>query len=211
MTIFRRPIFIAFFSFFVWNFIAAPPVLESNSKTTLSPAEEQEKEKWGLEYGKYVKEVISVLESDPVFAEKIKNASEEDVKSGKIAQLLDFVGHDLRTKLDELKRVELEKLRFYADEKEKLRQLPGHLGHEKPNFDENDLKALMLQTSKDLEIINEKIELERKRQEMKLEYENRRRKQQLSGAELEKTLKEEELAKRQAQDVKMNHPVSGVK
>ena len=73
-----------------------------------------------LEYNKYLKEVVSVLESDPEFKKRIENATSEDIKTGRIATHLDFVHHNLRSKLDELKRKEVERLRHLVNRKAKL-------------------------------------------------------------------------------------------
>lgn len=89
-----------------------------------------------LEYERYLKEVVSALESDPDFRQKLDNASEIDVRvshilnvliksrntkkkncnlqSGKIAHELEYVNHHVRTKLDEIKRREIERLRLMA-------------------------------------------------------------------------------------------------
>ena len=45
---------------------------------------------------------------------KLGTAEVDDIKSGKIARELHFVDHNVRTKLDELKRRELERLRHLA-------------------------------------------------------------------------------------------------
>lgn len=64
-----------------------------------------------LEYERYLKEVVEALESDPEFRKKLNEASEDDVRSGNIAHELEFVNHKVRTKLDEIKREEIERLR----------------------------------------------------------------------------------------------------
>ncbi len=58
-----------------------------------------------------MKEVVNLLESDKSFKELIEKASPEDIKSGKIATQLQFVQHHVRTKLDELKRKEIDRMR----------------------------------------------------------------------------------------------------
>lgn len=67
-----------------------------------------------LEYERYLKEVVGLLESDPEFRKKLDSANEVDIRSGKIAQELELVDHNVRSKLDELKRNELERLRGLA-------------------------------------------------------------------------------------------------
>lgn len=76
------------------------------------------------------------------------------VQSGKIAEELDFVAHNVRTKLDELKRVELDRLRklarqqFEQENEIDTRHLkigePEHLDHVNPHtFEIADLKKLI--------------------------------------------------------------------
>ncbi|KAF7480381.1 hypothetical protein GHT09_008386 [Marmota monax] len=66
----------------------------------------------GLYYHRYLQEVINVLETDGHFREKLQAANAEDIKSGKLSRELDFVSHHVRTKLDELKRQEVSRLRM---------------------------------------------------------------------------------------------------
>ena len=64
-----------------------------------------------LEYHRYLREIVNVLETDPAFKQMIENANADDIKTGKIASHLELVNHNVRTKLDELKRKEIERLR----------------------------------------------------------------------------------------------------
>lgn len=89
-----------------------------------------------LHYDRYLREVIDYLEKDAHFKEKLQKANLNDVKvfvcvcasvcvcdvlmdlctsclqQGKLSKELDFVHHGLRTKLDELKREEMNRLRM---------------------------------------------------------------------------------------------------
>lgn len=68
-------------------------------------------------------------------------------QTGKIADELDYVGHHIRSKLDELKRQELDRLRdiarkAYGDQSSG----PGHVDHQNPHsFEKQDLQKLILQ------------------------------------------------------------------
>ncbi|KAJ8399926.1 hypothetical protein AAFF_G00406560 [Aldrovandia affinis] len=66
----------------------------------------------GLYYDRYLREVIEVLETDPHFREKLQTANTEDIKNGRLSKELDLVGHHVRTRLDELKRQEVSRLRM---------------------------------------------------------------------------------------------------
>jgi len=93
-------------------------------------------------------------------------------QTGKIASELEFVNHNVRSKLDELKRQELERLRHLAikeyeihqaqkvehenddnedDENEidhDVKKLPYHLDHHNPHsFEIEDLRKLIVQVS----------------------------------------------------------------
>jgi hypothetical protein len=61
-----------------------------------------------LEYKRYLNEVIQLLRTDPKYAEEMKKkrAPEDNVPS-KLAENLNVVSSDIRTKLDEIKRLEL--------------------------------------------------------------------------------------------------------
>lgn len=66
----------------------------------------------GLYYDRYLREVIEVLETDPHFREKLQTANTEDIKNGRLSKELDLVSHNVRTRLDELKRQEVSRLRM---------------------------------------------------------------------------------------------------
>lgn len=79
-----------------------------------------------LEYHRYLKEVVNLLESDKDFKELIEKASPEDIKTGKIAAQLQFVQHHVRTKLDELKRKEIDRMRELIGRKAKMNNSKIH-------------------------------------------------------------------------------------
>jgi lipopolysaccharide biosynthesis regulator YciM len=78
--------------------------------------------------------VVEILENDPEFKRKLENASTDDIKvgktlfdqlrispivcqSGNIAQHLSLVQHHVRTKLDEAKQREMNRLRDLVGQK----------------------------------------------------------------------------------------------
>lgn len=89
-------------------------------------ANKAEKDDWRKEedpaYVKYLKQVIEILEEDENFAKKLENVTEEDIRTGKIAEEIDFASHHIRTRLDELKRKEIESQRQLLRKKEDLRR-----------------------------------------------------------------------------------------
>lgn len=83
----------------------APPVKEKQAE------EARVKDEDLPEYARYLRQVVQILEKDEDYVQKLMNASDDDLRSGKVADGIDFVRHDVRTKLDELKRQEIERQR----------------------------------------------------------------------------------------------------
>ncbi|XP_059616068.1 nucleobindin-2 [Phlebotomus argentipes] len=133
-----------------------------------------------LEYQNYLKEVVSVLESDPDFREKLNNVDEVDIQNGKIAHELEYVNHRVRTKLDEIKRTELERLRQLAIKQYEMTndidrdhlKIPQHLDHSNQyTFEVEDLKKLIHKAGNDLAEADRLRREEFKRYEMQKEFE----------------------------------------
>ncbi|XP_068082227.1 nucleobindin-2 isoform X2 [Anabrus simplex] len=168
----------------------------------------------GIEYNRYLKEVVTALESDPEFREKLEKAEDVDIRTGKIAQELDYVNHNIRTKLDELKRQELERLRHLASKEyelkngidtEHLKIAPEHIDHSNPHtFEIEDLRKLIAKTTADLAEADKKRRQEFKEYEMLKEYEKQ---QKLKTADEENRKKLEEELKEQENKHKKHEPL----
>ncbi|XP_049294988.1 nucleobindin-2 [Anopheles funestus] len=169
-----------------------------------------------IEYNKYLQEVVSVLESDPVFADKLQKAAESDIRSGVIAQELEYVGHHVRSRLDELKRVELQRLKELATKQFELTneidrdhlKISEHVDHSNPHtFEIDDLKKLILKTSQDLMENDRRRREEFKQYELQKEFEKQEKLRNLDE-EHRKTY-EEDLKRQQAKHdnhEKIHHP-----
>ncbi|GAB0099894.1 NUCB1 [Sergentomyia squamirostris] len=169
-----------------------------------------------LEYKNYLQEVVSVLESDPDFREKLNKVDEVDIRTGKIAQELDYVNHHVRTKLDEIKRTELERLRQLAikhfemsnDIDREHLKIPEHLDHTNQHtFEVEDLKKLIQKASSDLTEADKLRREEFKRYEMQKEFEKQERLRTMDEEHRKKY--EEELKKMQEKHNKhdkIHHP-----
>ena len=116
--------------------------------------EEAKKDEWRKEddpaYVKYLKQVIEILEEDENFAKKLENVTEEDIRSGKIADEIDFASHHIRTRLDELKRKEIESQRQLLRKQEDVRRgihreywNPLNDRNNPNTFEVDDLKRLL--------------------------------------------------------------------
>ena len=113
----RKPVIVCCFLIGLAILCVAPPV----KKEKRVKAETEGEEKGDPEYARYLKQVIEILENDDDYVKKLLNASEEELRTGQVADDLDLVKHDVRTKLDELKRQEVERQRMIR------RQMNDHL------------------------------------------------------------------------------------
>ncbi|KAJ0002247.1 hypothetical protein NQD34_002043 [Periophthalmus magnuspinnatus] len=177
----------------------------------------------GLHYDRYLREVIDFLEKDQHFREKLHNTDMEDIKQGKLAKELDFVSHNVRTKLDELKRQEVNRLRtlikakqdieggndIAVDHQALLKQFE-HLNHMNPHtFEVEDLDRLIKSATKDLENYDKERHEEFKKYEMMKEHERREHLKTLNEEDRKKEEEHyEEMKKKHADHPKVNHPGS---
>ncbi|KFD53392.1 hypothetical protein M514_05656 [Trichuris suis] len=202
-----------FIIFFVGLQLSCTPCLCRYVKqhSTLPPPPPDYFKEYNLDYERYLKEVVTALESDSAFAERLRNATPEEIQSGKIAEALDFVGHGVRTKLNQIKLVEIERLRRALEEARDRKNDPAHLehlDHAKEAFDKRDLEKLIRKTAKDLEIMDQQRQQEYKRHEMDEELEFRHSLKNMT-AEQRKAAEEarnEEL--RKLKETKLQHPGS---
>ncbi|KAI7803220.1 putative nucleobindin-1 [Triplophysa rosa] len=177
----------------------------------------------GLYYDRYLREVIEVLETDPHFREKLQTANTDDIKSGRLSKELDLVGHHVRTRLDELKRQEVSRLRMLLkakldstntqsvqmDHASLLRQFEHLDPHNQNTFEAKDLELLIATATKDLENYDAERHEEFKRYEMLKEHERREYLKSLDQEKREKEEKRiEELKEKHRQHPKVNAPGS---
>ncbi|XP_051963172.1 nucleobindin-2-like [Xyrauchen texanus] len=210
----------------VLSCVKAVPISIDKTKVKLPEAAVKESPQsvdTGLHYDRYLREVIDFLEKDQHFREKLHNTDMEDIKQGKLANELDFVSHHVRTKLDELKRQEVSRLRtlikakhgveggndIAVDHQALLKQFE-YLNHMNPHtFQVEDLDRLIKSATKDLENFDKERHEEFKRYEMMKEHE---RQEHLKTLDEEGKRKEEEhyeeMKKKHADHPKVNHPGS---
>lgn len=147
------------------------------------------------------------------------------MKSGKLSQELDFVSHNVRTKLDELKRQEVSRLRMLLKAKMDAKQEPSeHLQVDHMNllkqfehldpqnqhtFEARDLELLIQTATRDLAQYDAAHHEEFKRYEMLKEHERRRYLESLGEEqrkEAERKLQEQQ--RRHREHPKVNVPGS---
>ncbi|XP_062318074.1 nucleobindin-2b isoform X1 [Osmerus eperlanus] len=210
----------------LWLSVQAVPI--AVDKTKVNPPEEKleapQSADTGLHYDRYLREVIDFLEKDQHFREKLHNTDMEDIKLGKLAKELDFVSHHVRTKLDELKRQEVNRLRMLIkakqdaegknadiniDHQSLLKQFE-YLNHMNPHtFEVEDLDRLIKSATNDLENFDKERHEEFKRYEMTKEHERRERLKSLDDEQRKREEEHyEEMKKKHADHPKVNHPGS---
>ncbi|XP_070562275.1 nucleobindin-2-like [Ptychodera flava] len=177
----------------------------------------------GLEYDRYLKEVINVLEEDPDFRKKLEEADIKDIKSGKIASEINFVGHKVRSKLDELKRQEVNRLRMVAREQMErqngvrrfdkgimMNEMLGHVDVTNTRtFEEADLAKLIQKATRDLDAMDKNRKEDFKKYEMEKEMARREKLKEMSEAKREAAKREwEESKTKRKEHPKVNHPGS---
>merc|ERR1712226_724215 len=142
-------------------------------------------EQWdlGIEYNRYLQEVVQVLESDPEFRKKLEDSDVDKIRDGSIAEELKFVNHGLRSKLDDVKRKEVDRLRKLAVkqyennrgiDRQNLK-MPGHIDVSNHQFDVEDLRKLIKSTTNDLEEADKKRRDDFKKYEMEKKFEKEER------------------------------------
>ncbi|KAK3912820.1 Nucleobindin-2, partial [Frankliniella fusca] len=206
------------------NGVVAPPV---TSSTTKSPNDinsaDQAQDDFNVEYDRYLKEVVQALESDPQFRDKLQKAEDADIRSGKIAHELEYVNHAVRSRLDEVKRTEMERLRKYARKAYELQHGmdtehlgiqsvpdPEHLDETNPDtFEVEDLRRLIAKTTKDLAEADKKRREEFKEYEMQKEFEKHEKVKNMTEEEKKKFEAEvHEMEEKHKKHDPLHHPIS---
>ncbi|KAJ6644268.1 Nucleobindin-2, partial [Pseudolycoriella hygida] len=166
-----------------------------------------------LEYERYLKEIVEALETDPDFREKLNKATEDDIRSGNIARELEYVNHNVRNKLDEIKREEIERLRELIKKKYQLENhideehlkitSLAHVDHDNVHtFEIKDLQKLIMKVSEDLSAADKARREEFKQYELEKEFEKQ---EKLRGYE-DDSRPEHEAEMRRLEEKHNNHP-----
>ena len=185
----------------------------------------------GLEYEKYLKEVVSILEADPDFKKKLESARPEDVLDGTIAKELQNLNHSVRTRLDEAKRREMQRLRHLINKQlQRNNQFKGkqmkdldhelqlkiiksthqHMDTKSVYFDSEDLNNLIRKSRSDLEERDRQRREEFKKYEMEKRFQKDMRLNAINDTDERKVVQEEmeRLEAKHNQHGKLKHPMS---
>ncbi|KAG7523018.1 nucleobindin-2 [Solea senegalensis] len=207
----------------LWLCIQSVPITNRTKEKLDEEEEPSQNAGIRLHYQRYLQEVLEYLEEDPHFREKLKTVNMDELMEGKFSKGLDFVHHSVRTKLDELKREEMNRLRMLvrakiAAETDKggtvdhrvLLKYSEYLNHMNPEkFEAEDLDRLLQTTLKNLEDFDKEHHEEFKRYEMMKEHERRERLKNMNEEDRKKAEQDhEEMKKKRAEHPKVNHPGS---
>ncbi|KAK0397132.1 hypothetical protein QR680_001998 [Steinernema hermaphroditum] len=177
---------------------------------------EQQKPLYEFTYSRYLEQVVKVLESDPKFAERLKQMPEADIKSGKIADHIDDLGPDVFEQLTKAKLGEIERLRetitkqIEKDGGAHNVKVPEHLDvNNWEKFGKEDLRKLIVKTVSDMDEIDRQRRDEFKEYEMKKKAEEDHRLAQMTPEERKKAEEEINAQKQRHNDhEKLKHPGS---
>jgi len=176
--------------------LVAPPVAPKKKEAVKEagsedqPAKKTKHEEQDAEYFRYLTQVVGELEKDPEFKKKLHNATEDDIRTGKIAEHLHGVDHEIRTKLDEIKRMEVQYQQdLVRQKKDHMRGIdrnywnPVH--HDNTDtFEIDDMKKLL---SKHNDMMNEQDDKRKKEfKEYELEKEHKHREERKKMTEDQK-------------------------
>nr|WBW70116.1 venom protein [Lampona murina] len=215
-----RKISILLVMFLVLKMVVAPPVDQKKKDNDKKDKDKPEElDDFGLEYGRYLQQVVQALEEDKEFAKKLENISAEEIKSGRIAKELEFVKHNVRSKLDELKRIEMDRLRKLLQEQLERTELgldrkgvkiPKHLDIDNPHsFEMDDLKKLIQTATNDLEELDRQRREEFKKYELEKEAKYRESLKNMTDDEKKETEKHhQEMLAKHKDHPKVHHPGS---
>lgn len=200
----------------------APESAEAAIDENVEPASSVDDMDTGLQYDRYLKNILKILESDGELKKKLETAELEDIRSGKISNEIQGLPADLRRKLNEEKQAELARLRKVTaaaaalDKGEKIRpsaylkSIAEHLDHKTVHsFGPDDLTQLIQAATKDLNMFDDERHEEFKKHEMQKELRRKEKMKKLDEQQREKA--EEDHRKRMeelAQQQKINHPGS---
>lgn len=199
--------------------IVGPPVDKKAAEAGEGP-KQNETQDWnlGLEYNKYLQEVVQILESDPEFRKKLETAKVDEIRDGTIAKELEFLNHGVRSKLDEVKRGELERLRHLAQKQYEMSQgidrkhmkIPQHLEIKHPSFEVADLQKLIKQTTDDLEEADKQRRDDFKKYEMEKKFEKEMRLNAINDTQERKVVQEEmeKMEAKHREHEKLKHPMT---
>ncbi|TMS36727.1 hypothetical protein L596_003823 [Steinernema carpocapsae] len=205
--------------------VAPPPKRPPAAESVQQQAEEQHQQEqptdqqrplYEFAYSRYLEQVVKVLESDPKFAERLKQMPEQDIKAGKIADHIDDLGPDVFDQLTKAKLAEIERLRksitkqIEKDGGAHNVKVPEHLDvNNWEKFGKEDLRKLIQKTVTDMDEIDRQRREDFKEYELKKKAEEDHRLAQMTPEERKKAEEEIQVQKqRHNEHEKLKHPGS---
>lgn len=207
---------------------AAPPYRESSDQQNLNSdyrlereqrdrMEEQKKEvaKY-VKYMNYLVNVLNILQATPQWKVAMQNMTQEEMRDGKIAELVDHLEPHVIEQLAKVKLLELQRLK---EERDQLKansdptdsiKVPEHLDFSNwETFSKEDLRKLVVKTVADMEELEGQRREDFKKYEMKKKAEEDHRVAQMTEVERIQYLRQmEEQRQRHNNHEKLKHPGS---
>lgn len=208
-----RTITVFLVSLYLFHVLVAKPIHKEKGE---EEEEKDPKKREEAEYLRYLGQVVEILEEDEDFKKKLHNATEQEIRSGEIADHVDLLSHKVRTKLDELKRMEVEyQRRLHKQSRDKANGI-NNRSFWNPMFDENqdtfetdDLKKLLNKHNAMMEDQDKKRKEDFHKYEMEKEHNRRAELNKLPAEEKKKKeVAHEEELKQVKKHEKMHQPGS---
>jgi len=191
------------------------PLGKKEDHVEMSDEEKELKGQQDMEYYRYISQVFSEIQNDPELSRALENLTEADMHAGGVIDHLHLAKHDIRMRLDEIKRMEIERQRDLIRQKKlTLEKKEGNEWHpmhheNKETFEAEDLLKLAKKHSHMLETLEKSRKRDFKLYEMKKEHDKKEKMKKMSTKEKEEFLKhEKEKEEKDKQHEKLHEPGS---
>ncbi|KAG1686130.1 Nucleobindin-2 [Nymphon striatum] len=155
-----------FYGFYECVYLKPVKVKKNKTAESEKPSSPEEIAERELEFGRYLQQVVQALEGDPELGKRLQNVSEEELKSGKFSNYLHSAHGDTRSKLDEFKRMEVERVKKLIHHQQRNKEGSQHLDIHSPTFEVDDMQKLIMAAKSHYDEIEKLQEEEFKQYEM---------------------------------------------
>jgi len=175
----------------------ALPMGKKEDHVEMTDEERQLKEQQDMEYYRYITQIFSEMQNDPKLSQALENLTSSDMHAGGIIDHLHLAEHDVRMRLDEIKRMEIERQREMIRQKRiALEKKDGNEWHpmhheNKETFETEDLMKLAKKHAHMLSSLEKDRKREFKLYEMKKEYDKKEKLKKMSTKEQEEFINHE--------------------
>jgi len=141
-----------------------------------------------LDSSRYLKEIFEELKADPRFKNRLVAMAPDALKTGNIAEDLDFVSQSMRNRLSDIKRREYKRLKQLWKQLngEGAPKRPDHMDMTEREFTKDDLRKLILKSVGNLQAVDDARRAKFRMYEMQKESDYRKKLVEMSAEEKSK-------------------------